>query len=86
MAVTCSINVRPYDPATLVGVCILLVLVALAAGSIPARRAMRFDPMVALRCELDRALGPRFQSRRVVLQAAGTDRAENRLKMIPIRF
>lgn len=44
-------GVSPSDPATLVSVAVLLMLVAMAACYIPARRAMRVDPMIALRYE-----------------------------------
>ena len=41
----------PLDPLTFAAVPILLAVVALAASYIPARRATRINPIVALRCE-----------------------------------
>jgi len=48
---TLLFGVTATDPLTFASVVALLALVALAACHIPARRAMRVNPLVALRCE-----------------------------------
>ena len=45
------VGVSPYDPVTMTGAPIILVIVALLACQIPVRRAMNIDPIVALRHE-----------------------------------
>jgi putative ABC transport system permease protein len=44
-------NVTPTDPWTFSAVAILLFMIAMAASLLPARRAMKVDPIVALREE-----------------------------------
>jgi ABC-type antimicrobial peptide transport system permease subunit len=44
-------GVSARDPMTLAAVCVLLAFVAALAGWLPARKAMKVDPMVALRHE-----------------------------------
>jgi predicted permease len=44
-------GLKPYDPPTLIAAVAALVFIAALASFVPAQRASRLDPMMALRCE-----------------------------------
>jgi len=44
-------GIRATDPSTFAAMAALLVIIAVIAGYLPARRASRIDPMVTLRAE-----------------------------------
>jgi ABC-type antimicrobial peptide transport system permease subunit len=44
-------GLSPFDPKTFIAVSMVFGLVAMLASYVPARRATRVDPIVALRCE-----------------------------------
>ena len=44
-------GVTPTDPAAIATACAVMMVAALFAAYLPARRAAAVDPMVALRCE-----------------------------------
>jgi ABC-type antimicrobial peptide transport system permease subunit len=45
------VDIRPGDPVTFGAITLLLTLVSLVACVLPARQAMRVDPLVAIRAE-----------------------------------
>jgi predicted lysophospholipase L1 biosynthesis ABC-type transport system permease subunit len=51
LLVTLLFEISPADPVTLLGVCVVLLTVAVLAAYLPAQRATRIDPMRALRTD-----------------------------------
>ena len=48
---TMLVGVSATDPLTFLGAAAFLIAVAVLASYLPARRALRIDPMIALRCQ-----------------------------------
>jgi ABC-type lipoprotein release transport system permease subunit len=44
-------GVTPLDPSTFIGIWVVLACIAAAAAVMPAHRAVRIDPIRAIRCE-----------------------------------
>jgi putative ABC transport system permease protein len=45
------VGISPYDPVTMIGAPFVLIVVALVACQLPARRAVNVDPVIALRLD-----------------------------------
>jgi predicted permease len=45
------VEIEPSDPLTLIGITIVVIVVAIASSVLPARKAAKVDPMIALRAE-----------------------------------
>src|SRR5690606_4288450 len=73
-------GVSPFDPPTLLGVALILCMVSLVASLLPALRAMRVTPMVALRHECAR----RYDTGTVGLLPEGTTPALRAMAVNPI--
>ena len=83
---TILFGIEPTDPMTLVSVGVSLMLVALVAVAVPALRAMRVDPVTALRAQrtFQSSRGSKFQ--RLVRSEFQGSNPWNRCRTKPLEF